>query len=183
MAGTDPSLGRAPPASLQRTAMETQARPPQVLRLLLSRFLAVICNHSTHVSATAQLRPLDKFDTSQIQNAFSSYGKCRIVELEKPSGPLITPVGQTSCGSTPIVVIAATALAVLAELSDTKTSLSDTNHLPLPYGVCNFPSHSHGKKKPQALASPKPPRSRNPAPGINSWLLPRNAELTCLLVV
>ena len=78
---------REPPPSLERTAMETQARPPQALRLLLACFLAVIRTHSTLVSATAQLRPLDTFDTSQIQNTFFSYGKCRIVEPEKVPHP------------------------------------------------------------------------------------------------
>ena len=39
------------------------------------------------MSATGQLRPFDKFDTSQIQNAFPSYGKCRIVEIEKAPQP------------------------------------------------------------------------------------------------
>ena len=63
--------------------METQARPPQALRPFLACFLAAVRNHSTLVSATAQLRTFDKFDTSQIQNAFPSYGKCRIVEPEK----------------------------------------------------------------------------------------------------
>ena len=67
--------------------METQARPPQALRSFLARFLAAVRNLSTHVSATAQLRPLDKFDTSQLQNASPSYGECRIVGLEKAPRP------------------------------------------------------------------------------------------------
>ena len=68
--------------------METQARPPQALRSLLARFLAAVRHHSTHVSATAQLRLLDTFDTSQIQSAFPSYGKCRIVEIGKAPQPI-----------------------------------------------------------------------------------------------
>ena len=112
--------------------METQARPPQGPRSLLARFLAAIRNLSTHVSATAQLRPVDKFDTSQIQNASPSYGKCRNVEIEKAPGPLIRPGGRNACGSTQIVAIPATALAVLAELSDTKKPFSATKSLPLP---------------------------------------------------
>ena len=67
--------------------METQARPPQALRSFLARFLAAVRNLSTHVSATAQLRPVDKFDTFQIQNASPSYGKCRNVEIEKAPRP------------------------------------------------------------------------------------------------
>ena len=112
--------------------METQARLPQGPRSFLARFLAAIRNLSTHVSATAQLRPVDKFDTYQIQNASPSYGKCRNVEIEKAPGPLIRPGGQNACGSTQIVAIPATALAVLAELSDTKKPFSATKSLPLP---------------------------------------------------
>ncbi len=111
--------------------METQARPKPC-----APFSPVSSPSFAPIRHLCQLRPSYDHSTNSTLLRFKTlFPATESVELsnpEKPPSPFIRPGGQNACGSTQIVSISATALAVLAELSDTKKPFSATRSLPLP---------------------------------------------------
>ena len=87
--GETTPLKGSPPAPISRKDGHGNSSPPAPSLALPSRPFPR--RHSHPFDTMCQLRPSydhsTTFDTSQIQNAFPSYGKCRIVEIEKAPRP------------------------------------------------------------------------------------------------
>ncbi len=139
--------------------METQTRPPQALRSFLARFLAAVRKPSTHVSATARYDHSTNSILLRYKTPLPATESVELSDSKKPPCPLIKPGRQNACASTLTVAIAATALAVLAELSDTNKLFSATKSLPLP----NSPPSTRAKLSP-AQSPPRTAVREQPTP-------------------